>query len=65
MIFKIFAPFSQTSQGRIYVANEYPTFARTMLIVGQKLIVLRQITLNRVQNLPVFIKIMQILQIFG
>ena len=53
------------TQGRIYVANEYPTFARTMLIVGQKLIVSRQITLNRVQNLPVFMKIMQILQIFG
>ena len=28
-------------------------FARTMLIVGQKLMILRQITLNRVQNLPV------------
>ena len=51
-------------QGRIYVANK-PTFARTMLIVGQKLIVTRQITLNRVQNLPVFMKIMQILQIIG
>ena len=27
------------TQGRIYVANEYPTFARTMSMVGQKLTV--------------------------
>ena len=51
-------------QGRIDFANDYPTFARTMLIVGQKLMILRQITLKRVRNLPVFMKIMQILQIF-
>ena len=38
-------------QGRIYVANEYPTFARTMSLVGQKLTFSRQITLNVRQNL--------------
>ena len=51
-------------QGRIYVASEYPTFERTMLIVsqkpGQKLTFLRQITLNVRQNLSV-LKNMQIL----
>ena len=35
-----------SGQGRIYVANEYPTFARTMSMVGQKLTFSRQITLN-------------------
>ena len=30
-----------TEQGRIYVANEYPTFVRTMLIFCQKRMVLR------------------------
>ena len=25
------------NQGRIYVSNEYPTFAKTMSMVGQKL----------------------------
>ena len=29
-------------QGRIYAANEYPTFVRTTLIVCQKLKILRQ-----------------------
>ena len=48
-------------QGRIYVANEYPTFARTMLMVGQKLTFTRQITLNVRQNLSVLMKHMQIL----
>ena len=43
------------AQGRIYVANEYHTFAITMLVVGQKPMILHQITLNRVQNLPVFL----------
>ena len=48
-------------QGRIYVANEYPTFARTMLIVCQKQWTSRQITLNRGQNLSVLMKNMPIL----
>ena len=47
------------NQGRIYVANEYPTFERTMLMVGQKLTFPRQITLNVRQNLSVLIKNMQ------
>ena len=34
-------------QGRIYVANEYPTVVRTMLIVCQKQRISRQITLHR------------------
>ena len=54
--------FDETSgQGRIYVANEYPTFARTMSMDGQKLTFLRQITLNVRQNLSVLMKNMQIL----
>ena len=48
-------------QGRIYVANEYPTFARTMSLVSQKLTFLRQSTLNVRQNLSVLMKNMQIL----
>ena len=48
-------------QGRIHVANEYPTFARTMSMVGQKLTFSRQITLNVRQNLSVLMKNMQIL----
>ena len=48
-------------QGRIYVANEYPIFARTMSMVGQKLTFSRQITLNVRQNLSVLMKNMQIL----
>ena len=48
-------------QGRIYVANEYPTFERTMSMVGQKLTFSRQITLNVRQNLSVLMKNMQIL----
>ena len=51
-----------TKQGRIYVANEYPTFARTMSMVGRKLKFLRQITSNVRQNLSVLMKIMQILR---
>ena len=50
---------SQTNpweQGRIYVANEYPTFARTMPMVGQKLTFSRQITSNVRQNLFVLMK---------
>ena len=34
------------THGCIYVANEHPTFARTMLIVCQKLGISLQITLN-------------------
>ena len=48
-------------QGRIYVANEYPTFARTISMVGQKLTFSRQISLNVRQNLSVLMKNMQIL----
>ena len=48
-------------QGRIYAANEYPAFARTMSMVGQKLTFLRQITSNVRQNLSVSMKNMQIL----
>ena len=44
-------------QGRIYVANEYPTFVRTMLMVSQKQSFLHQITLNVRQNLSVLMKI--------
>ena len=49
------------SQGRIYVANEYPTFAKTMWMVSQKLTFSRQITLNVRQNLSVLMKNVQIL----
>ena len=48
-------------QGRIYVANEYPTSARTMSMVDQKPTFLRQITLNVRQNLSVLMKNTQIL----
>ena len=48
-------------QGRIYVANEYPTFAKTMWMVSQKLTFSRQITLNVRQNLSVLMKNVQIL----
>ena len=48
-------------QGRSYVANEHPTFARTMLIVCQKLGISLQITSNWRQNLSVLMKNMQIL----
>ena len=48
-------------QGRIYVANEYPTVVRTILIVRQKLRISRQIILDRRQNVSVSIKNMQIL----
>ena len=58
--FKPFRICLPLKQGRIYVANEYPTFARTMLIVGQKLTFLRQITSNVRQNLFVLMKNMQI-----
>ena len=36
-------------QGRIYVANEYATYARNILIVYQKLKILAGILLNRRQ----------------
>ena len=49
------------NQGRIYVANEYSTFVRTMSMVGQKLTFSRQITSNVRQNLSVLMKNMQIL----
>ena len=48
-------------QGHIYVANEYPTFARTIFIVCQKLRISREITLNSTQNLSVLMKNMGIL----
>ena len=48
-------------QGRIHVANEYPTFARTMSMVCQNLTFTRRITLNVKQNLSVLMKNMQIL----
>ena len=41
--------------------NEYPIFARTMLIVCQKLWILYQITLTRRQNLFILMENMQIL----
>ena len=46
-------------QGCVYVAIEYPTVVRTMLIVRQKLRISCQITFNRRQNLSVLIKNMQ------
>ena len=52
---------TSTHQGRIYVANGYPTFARTMSMVGQKLSFSRQITYNVRQNMSVLMKNMQIL----
>ena len=48
------------NQGHIYFANEYPTFAMTMLIVWQKLRILRQNYQNRRQNLSTLMKNMQI-----
>ena len=48
-------------QGRIYVANEHPTFARTKSMLGQKLTFSRQITLNVRQNMSFLMKNMQIL----
>ena len=48
-------------QGRIYVANEYPTFARTLSMVGRKLTFSREISLNVRQNLSVLMKNIQIL----
>ena len=48
-------------QGRIYVANEYPTFARTKSMVGHELTFLRQSALNVRQNMPFLVKNMQIL----
>ena len=48
-------------QGRIYVANEYPAVARTMLIVCQKPRILRLNTLDWWQRLSVLMKKMQIL----
>ena len=41
--------------GRIYVANENPTFVRTMLVVCQKLRTSGEIALNSRQNLSVSI----------
>ena len=48
-------------QGRIYVANDYPTFARTTLMVCQKIRISRQNSLNRRENLSIWMKNMQIL----
>ena len=39
-------------QGRDYVANEYPTFLKTMSIDSQKLRISHQIILNRGQICP-------------
>ena len=41
--------FMSSCQGRIYVANEYPTYARNIFIVYQELKILPQILLNRRQ----------------
>ena len=49
-------------QERIYVSNEYPTFARTALVVCQKPRILRQIAWNERQILSVLMKNMQILR---
>ena len=49
-------------QGRIYVANEYSPFTKTMSMVGQKLTFSRQITLNVRQNMSVLVKNVQILR---
>ena len=51
--------FWTSVQGRFYVANEYPTFVRTILIVCQDLKTLCEITLNSTQNLSVLLKNMQ------
>ena len=48
-------------QGRVYVANEYPTVVRTELIVCQKLRISCQIIFDRRQNVSDLIKNMQIL----
>ena len=48
-------------QGRIYVANEYPTFARTIWIVCQKLGICIKITLDGRENLSIWMGNMQIL----
>ena len=48
-------------QGRIYVASEHPTCARTMFIVCDERRILCPITLNRRQNLSVLMKNMPIL----
>ena len=53
--------FDVEQQGRIYVANEYPTFAKTMSMVSQKLTFLRQITLNVRQKMSDLMKNMLIL----
>ena len=53
--------WSESKLGRIYVTNEYPTFARTMSMAGQKLTFSRLITLNVRENLSVLMKNMQIL----
>ena len=49
-------------QERIFFANEYSNVVRTVLIVCQKLRILRQITLIRRQTLSILIKVMQILE---
>ena len=47
-------------QGRIYVANKYSTFTKTMSMVGQKLTFSRQITLNVRQKISVWMYNIQI-----
>ena len=49
----------------VFMSQESTLLYKNLVIVGKKLTILRQITLNRVQNLSVFLKIMQTLQIFG
>ena len=53
---------SSLAQGRIYVANEYPTFVRTILIVCQKIGFCLKITLNRRENLSIWKENIQILE---
>ena len=48
-------------QGRIYVAKEYPTFERTMLIFCQKRKILLKNTLIRRQKLSALMKNVQVL----
>ena len=42
LVTTVLSTIISSNQGRIYVANEYPTFARNMAIVSRKPMVLRQ-----------------------
>ena len=61
-IILLFNVSTSAYQGRIYVADQYPAFAKNMLIVGQKLRTSCQIILNKKKNLFVLIKNEQILR---